>query len=384
MANFKTVKFKDNHFEMDVYLSLDEKTIWLTQKQIARLFNISVSGINHHIKKILKEGKIDDSVINAELIPGADGKNYLTKIYNLKMILTLSIKVGSDRGLLLQEFLNKQVEDSFNLPSEKFNNIIIYNNDKVNISLEMNEKRDTIWADQEQIAAIFEATQQNISLHIKNILNDKELDINSVHKDFLYTASDGKNYFVSFYNLDMILAIGYRVNTKRAISFRKWASSVLKEYIFHGYSIDKEKCLECQNNILELQRDILKLKGEMYKQINFKPGDEPIIHQAIVDFLKTVEHEIVIIDNYFGHDFDEVLSQLNIKKTIITNIKNSKIDTNTNYKVIKRNDIHDRYIIVDDVGYHFGTSITDLGSNISSSARIEDKNFINYLKDLVH
>jgi hypothetical protein len=94
---------------------------------------------------------------------------------------------------------------------------------------------------QNLIAELFQTTKQNVSLHLKNIFQDGELDENSVVKDFLTTASDGKNYKTKFYNLDAIISIGYRVNSQRATQFRQWATTVLRDYAIRGYVMDKKR-----------------------------------------------------------------------------------------------------------------------------------------------
>lgn len=120
-------------------------------------------------------------------------------------------------------------------------NIIIYNTQDGKSAVSLYVKEDSVWMSQQQIAELFDTSKQNISLHIINILEDKELDVNSVVKDYLTTASDGKNYNVTFYSLDMILAIGFRVRSKRGTQFRQWANRNLKEYMIKGFVMDDER-----------------------------------------------------------------------------------------------------------------------------------------------
>lgn len=120
-------------------------------------------------------------------------------------------------------------------------NIIIYNTQDGKSAVSLYVKEDSVWMNQQQLAELFDTSKQNISLHIINILEDKELDVNSVVKDYLTTASDGKNYNVTFYSLDMILAIGFRVRSKRGIQFRQWANRNLKEYMIKGFVMDDER-----------------------------------------------------------------------------------------------------------------------------------------------
>jgi len=120
-------------------------------------------------------------------------------------------------------------------------NIIIYNTQDGKISVMLFVKEETVWMNQNQLAELFDTSVPNISTHIRNILKDKELDKNSVIKDYLTTATDGKEYKVTFYNLAMILAIGFRVRSKRGVQFRQWANTQLTEYMIKGFVMDDER-----------------------------------------------------------------------------------------------------------------------------------------------
>lgn len=119
--------------------------------------------------------------------------------------------------------------------------IIIYNTEDGKAAVSLLAKDGNIWMNQNQLAELFDTSKQNVSLHIQNILKEKELSKESVVKDYLTTASDGKNYKVTFYSLDMILAIGFRVRSKRGTQFRRWANQNLKEYMIKGFVMDDER-----------------------------------------------------------------------------------------------------------------------------------------------
>ena len=121
------------------------------------------------------------------------------------------------------------------------NNIIIYNTEDGETSVVLYAKDGNIWMNQNQIAELFDTSKQNISLHIINVFKEWELSQESVVKKYLTTASDGKKYKVDFYSLDMILAIGFRVRSKRGTQFRKWANKNLKEYMIKGFVMDDER-----------------------------------------------------------------------------------------------------------------------------------------------
>lgn len=123
----------------------------------------------------------------------------------------------------------------------KEQNIIIYNTPDGKASVLLFAKDGNIWMNQNQLAELFDTSKPNISMHISNILKEGELDNNSVVKDYLTTASDGKKYRVTFYSLAMILAIGFRVRSKRGTQFRQWANLNLKEYMTKGFVMDDER-----------------------------------------------------------------------------------------------------------------------------------------------
>ena len=118
---------------------------------------------------------------------------------------------------------------------------LIYKSADENVSVNALIKDDTIWLNQKAMAELFGCSTDNISLHLKNIFVDGELDKNSVTEKISATATDGKNYPTQFYNLDAIISVGYRVNSRRATNFRIWATSVLKEYMLKGFAIDDER-----------------------------------------------------------------------------------------------------------------------------------------------
>src|SRR5690554_2888671 len=151
--------------------------------------------------------------------------------------------------------------------------IIIYNTDDGKTSVKLMTKDGNVWMNQNEISNLFETSKQNISLHIQNILLDKELDEKSVVKDYLTTASDGKNYNITFYSLDMILAIGFRVRSKRGVQFRKWANQNLKEYMIKGFVMDDERLKNPDgrpdyfDELLERIRDIRASEKRFYQKV---------------------------------------------------------------------------------------------------------------------
>lgn len=153
------------------------------------------------------------------------------------------------------------------------NNIIIYNTEDGKAKVVLYAKDGNIWMNQSQIAELFDTSVANISLHISNILKDNELDEKSVIKNYLITAADGKNYNVTFYSLDMILAIGFRVRSKRGTQFRIWANRNLREYMVKGFVMDDERLKNPDgrpdyfDELLERIRDIRTSEKRFYQKI---------------------------------------------------------------------------------------------------------------------
>lgn len=152
-------------------------------------------------------------------------------------------------------------------------NIIIYKTADGKASVALYAKDGNVWMNQNQLAELFATSKQNISLHISNILKEGELPENSVVKEYLTTASDGKEYNITFYSLDMILAIGFRVRSKRGTQFRIWANKNLKEYMVKGFLMDDDRLKNPDgrpdyfDELLERIRDIRASEKRFYQKL---------------------------------------------------------------------------------------------------------------------
>ena len=134
----------------------------------------------------------------------------------------------------------------------KENEIVLFETEDEKVRLTVPIQEDTVWLTQAQMTELFDTSKQNVSLHINNCFKEGELDKDSVVKDFLTTASDGKNYKTKYYNLDVIISVGYRVKSQRGIEFRRWANKVLKDYIIKGYAINDKRLFiyKCASYVL--------------------------------------------------------------------------------------------------------------------------------------
>lgn len=193
------------------------------------------------------------------------------------------------------------------------NNIIIYVSKDGNVQVDVNILYDDIWMSQDVMASLYDTTKNNISMHLKNIFNEGELEKNSVVKKFLTTAKDGKKYNVSHYNLDAIIAVGYRINSKKATEFRIWATKILKHYMVKGFVLNDEKLKNNGENpyfeeLLARIRDIRSSEKIFWRKvldiyatsIDYNPKDK-----LSIDFFKTVQNKMHYATH--GHTAAEVI-----------------------------------------------------------------------------
>ncbi len=166
------------------------------------------------------------------------------------------------------------MQDNGDLPSESSSIILFYQTEDGKSRIEVKLEDGTVWLTLAMISELYQTTKQNISLHIRNILKDEELD-NSIVKEYLTTAVDGKNYCTSYYNLDMVLAVGYRVRSHRGTQFHRWATDHLREFLIKGFVLDDGRLREGPtvtgtdyfDELLERIRDIRASEKRFYQKI---------------------------------------------------------------------------------------------------------------------
>jgi len=163
--------------------------------------------------------------------------------------------------------------------------IVIYRTKSGEVEIKVKLEKETIWLTQAQIASLFNIERSVITKHLRNVFNSKELNKNSVCAKIAHTAVDGKMYKTQFYNLDVVISVGYRVNSKRATQFRIWATRVLKEHIVQGYTINQRRLLETQSKFKELQSAIAFLREKSSKKT--LEGQEKEILDLLGNYAKT-------------------------------------------------------------------------------------------------
>lgn len=230
----------------------------------------------------------------------------------------------------------------------------------------------SIWLTQKQIAELFCKSVSTINEHIKNILNNELYEYDVTRKFGKTELSSVTTKPKTFYNLDVILCVGYKVNSKRGVLFRRWANQVLKQYLLNGYAINENRIMAYQSNILKLEstvNDIEKRLNIVEEKINLP--DEKIIYEGeILDaytFIRKLfflaKKELTIIDYYADKFLLSMLSDIKVNIEIITSSSSylTGIKIQDNIKIIFDDSMHDRFIIVDDTVYAIGTSFNSIG-----------------------
>lgn len=278
--------------------------------------------------------------------------------------------------------------------------IVLYHPDQ-SIKLEVRLEEDTVWLTQSQMSELFSTTRNNITLHIRNIFKEGELLEEAVCKESLLTAADGKRYRTKFYNLDVIISVGYRVKSPIGTRFRQWANTVIKQYLLRGYAINNQiqqveyhisKQLEQHNDKLNVLEQTLQKHEE---QINFfirtnQPPIEGVFYEGQVldarvfaeQLIKSAKKEVVLVDNYVDARTFEILETraLGVAASIyvervgngLRNLQQtSQTQTGRTVELCKTSQrIHDRFLIIDDVVYHLGASLNELGKRLFAFSKM--------------
>lgn len=203
--------------------------------------------------------------------------------------------------------------------TEKFNGgeIVIYQPKKGDVRLEVKMEKENIWLTQVQIAQLFGTQRPAITKHLNNIFNTRELDKNSVCSILEHTASDGKAYKTQFFSLDMVISIGYRVNSKQATQFRIWATKTLKDHLVKGYTINESRLVVSENNFKKLQETIEFLKQKSRAKLLY--GQE----KEILDLIANYSHSLSLLEQYDKNKLEKVKGAKN--KFVLTYEKTREI-----------------------------------------------------------
>lgn len=276
---------------------------------------------------------------------------------------------------------------------EQQGEIILYQPDE-SVRMEVRIEDETVWLTQAQIAELFETKRQAITKHLKNIFQSGELNENSVCSILELTASDGKSYKTKTYNLDAIISVGYRVNSKNATLFRRWANQVLKDYLLKGHVINQrisnlEQRVDAKFLSYDMQLTRLNEKVDFFVRTSLPPVEGIFFDGQIFDayafatnLIKSAKSSLILIDNYIDENTLLMLSKrtTGVDATIYTQRITPQLQLdltrhNNQYPPINirtYRQAHDRFLIIDqsDV-YHIGASLKDLGKKLFAFSKMD-------------
>ncbi len=275
------------------------------------------------------------------------------------------------------------------------NEIIIYRSPESKISVDVMLMDDTFWLTQKEIAKLFGVEVPAISKHFKKIFESKELIESSVVSKMETTASDGKNYITSYYSLDAIIAVGYRVNSYNATQFRIWATNVLKEYLLKGYALNN-RMNRLEDSMVSMKTKIDEIDFHISSKLLptqgiFFDGQVFDAYKLVSEIIRSASRTIVLIDNYIDENTLTILSKKeNLTKVILLTKSISKqleLDVKKaneqygNYELRVFSKSHDRFLIIDNTEiYHLGASLKDLGRKWFAFSKMDKSSVDSILK----
>ncbi|MBP5550644.1 MAG: virulence RhuM family protein [Bacilli bacterium] len=257
--------------------------------------------------------------------------------------------------------------------------LIKFEDGDFSLDVKVSPNEDTVWLTQQQISDLYGRDISVISRHIKNIMYEKECTESNLQK-MQIPFSDKP---VVLYDLEFIISIGYRIKSMRGVMFRRWANSILKQYLLNGYVINKDRVIAYQSNILKLEASFINIENRLknLEETVYADNDLIVFEGEILEpytFLRKLfflaKVRIIIIDNYADSFLLSMLSD--IKVNIIIYTANNSYLYNTNIKdnisIINTDLFHDRYLIIDDITYTMGTSFNSIGKKRFTITRLKD------------
>jgi len=280
--------------------------------------------------------------------------------------------------------INGSPPETNGIPIDRSNSggeIVLYQPDET-LELKVLLENETVWLSQMQMAELFQTTRSNVARHIRNIFNEEELNEISVCEDYSHTAADGKNYNIQYYNLDVIISVGYRVKSRRGTQFRQWAATVLRDYLLKGHAINQRlERIEHRVGETEKKIDFFVRTALPPVQGIFFEGQIFDAHAFVSDLIRSAKESIVLIDNYVDESVLLLLSKRlpNVGAEIHTKriSPEFRLDLERHsaqyeaVNVYETERFHDRFLIVDDIVYHIGASFKDLGKKLFAFSKME-------------
>lgn len=279
------------------------------------------------------------------------------------------------------------------------NELILYQSNELSERIEVKLEDDTVWLTQQQMATLFMQSKQNVSLHINNCFKEKELDQNSVVKESLTTANDGKQYNTNYYNLDVIISVGYRVKSKQGTQFRIWATQILRDYLLKGYTLN-QRMNRIENSVENLAEKVNAISlqiqsAEIPNQGVFFDGQVFDAYELASKIIRSAQKSIVLIDNYIDEntlthlakkqrDVNVVLLSKNVNKTALLDVQKAN-EQYGNFEIKAFDKSHDRFLIIDESEvFHLGASLKDLGKKWFAFSKLDKDSVSSILNSIAN
>ena len=272
------------------------------------------------------------------------------------------------------------------------NEIVVYQPEGGEFHIEVRVEQDTVWLTQAQMAELFATSRTNIVEHISHIYEENELDLESTCRKIRQVQVEGNrrvNRQIPFYNLDMILSLGYRVKSVVATRFRRWANKVLKEHLLRGFSVN-QRLVAHENKLENIDARVIFLEKQVdfFVKANLPPKEGVLQAKAFwsgyefaVQLVRSAKQEIVIIDPFADDTSLSLMSKRNPGVSGV--IYSSRINQTMKAECERLNrqcppvelrtmrEVHDRFIVIDETVYHIGASIRDLGNKLTAFSMLE-------------
>jgi hypothetical protein len=280
------------------------------------------------------------------------------------------------------------------------NEIILYQADELLERIEVIMENETVWLSQQQMAVLFNQTKQNISLHINNCFREKELERKASVKESLTVQKEGIRVVkrkIEYYNLDVIISVGYRVKSKQGTQFRIWATNVLRDYLLKGYALN-QRMNRMENNFENLSNEVNKISlqiqsNQLPNQGIFFDGQVFDAYQFTSKIIRSAKKNIILIDNYIDETTLTHLSkkEKKVQVTLLCKKSNKQLQLDIEkvneqygyfeFKTFAKS--HDRFLIIDQKEvYHLGASLKDLGKKWFAFSLMDTHSVENILKEI--
>lgn len=282
------------------------------------------------------------------------------------------------------------------------NELILYQSTEISERIEVKLEDDTVWLTQQQMATLFMQSKQNISLHINNCYKEQELDKFSTVKEYLTVQKEGNRSVkrtIEYYNLDVIISVGYRVKSKQGTLFRIWATQILRDYLLKGYTLN-QRMNRIENSVENLAEKVNAISLQIQStaipnQGVFFDGQVFDAYELATKIIRSAKKSIVLIDNYIDENtlthlakkntgIKVVLLTRNASKTALLDVKKAN-EQYGNFEIKSFDKSHDRFLIIDESEvYHLGASLKDLGKKWFAFSKLDKHSVSSILKSIAN